>query len=77
MLRQPDAVDFMRAMIKETEDHTRRKHWVLVPRAKAGKNKIIRAIWSFKRKRSPIGCLLKHKARLCVNGKMQVYGVNY
>ena len=77
MIRQPDAVDFLRAMVKEVHDHTQRKHWVLVPRSKAGKNKIIRAVWSFKRKRLPDGLLLKHKARLCVNGSMQVYGVNY
>ena len=77
MIRQPDAVDFLRAMVKEVHDHTQRKHWVLVPRSKAGKNKIIRAVWSFKRKRLPDGLLLKHKARLCVNGSMQVYGINY
>ena len=39
--------------------------------------KPIRSVWSFKRKRRPDGSLLKHKARLCAHGGMQVYGENY
>ena len=35
------------------------------------------SIWSFKRKRSPAGQLLKHKARLCAHGGMQKWGENY
>ena len=35
------------------------------------------AIWSFKRKRTPDGRLLKHKARLCAHGGQQRWDVNY
>ena len=35
------------------------------------------AIWSFRRKRAPDWSILKHKARLCPHGGMQVEGVNY
>jgi hypothetical protein len=39
--------------------------------------KPIQAIWSFKRKQSPVGTLVKHKARLYVHGGMQQWGTNY
>jgi hypothetical protein len=39
--------------------------------------KSIKAIWSFKRKRFPEGCLSKHKARLCAHGGMQRWGKTY
>jgi hypothetical protein len=40
-------------------------------------NKAIKSIWSMKRKRTPSGELLKHKARLCAHGGMQQWGENY
>lgn len=77
MLKQNDVSDFLRAMLIEVADHTRRGYWVLRRRDSTGDIKPIRTVWSFKRKRAPDGRLLKHKARLCVNGASQVYGVNY
>ena len=41
------------------------------------KKKTILSIWSFKRKSSPSGELLKHKARLCAHGGMQKWGESY
>ena len=35
------------------------------------------SICYFKRKRTPDGRLIKHKARLCAHGGMQQWGVNY
>ena len=78
MLKQPDAAEFIKAMIKETEDHESRGHWTVVPRSdKPFKEKTILAIWAFKRKRYPDGRINKWKARLCAHGGMQTYGVNY
>jgi hypothetical protein len=31
-IRQPDREDFIKAIIKEVNDHIKRKHWILVPR---------------------------------------------
>ena len=68
MLHQDDWNQFLEAMTKEIGDHTKRKHWEIVPRAQMYQGiKPIRAIWSFKRKRYPDGTLNKHKARLCVH----------
>ena len=78
MLRQPDAADFVQAMIKETDDHETRGHWEVIPRWEKPKGeKTVMGIWSFKRKRFPDGRLNKHKARLCAHGGMQTWGVNY
>jgi hypothetical protein len=40
-------------------------------------HKPIRAIWSFKHKRAPNGRIIKHKARLCAHGGMQVHGEHF
>ncbi|KAL7524001.1 hypothetical protein ACHAWF_000781, partial [Thalassiosira exigua] len=78
MLKQPDAHLFPEAMTKEIQDHEQRGHWEVVPRSdKPRHEKSIMAIWSFKRKRFPDGCLNKHKARLCAHGGMQTWGINY
>jgi hypothetical protein len=39
--------------------------------------KLLSSTWSYRRKRLPNGDLLKHKARICVNGKEQVFGRDY
>jgi len=76
--KQDDWIQFIEAVEKEVEDHEGRGHWILVPRSTIPSgNKPIKAIWSFKRKRFPDGCLNKHKARLCAHGGMQRRGENY
>ena len=77
MLKQDDFRDFIQAMVKEVEDHTKRRHWVIRSRAKCNYPKTILAVWSFKRKRFPDGSLNKHKARLCAHGGMQQWGIHY
>ena len=76
-MQEPDRDLFIEAMIKELKDFNDNGFWELVPRSEIGSSKPIKAIWSFKRKRRPDGSLLKHKARLCAHGGMQVYGENY
>jgi len=38
---------------------------------------LLSSIWSYRRKRSPIGTILKHKSRICVDGSQQEYGRDY
>ena len=61
-MEQPDREQFIEAMIKELNDHLVNNHWKLVKCSDIGKAKMVKAIWSFKRKRHPDGSLLKHKA---------------
>ncbi len=35
------------------------------------------AIWSFKRKRNPLGVITKYKARLCCHGGQTIEGIHY
>lgn len=78
MLKQEDKNEFIQAMMKEVTDHESRNHWTVLPRSEIPNGvKTILAVWSFKRKRSPDGQVLKHKARLCAHGGMQTWGVNY
>lgn len=77
MMKQDDFRDFIKAMVIEIDEHTKRKHWVLRRRADCNFPKTILAVWSFKRKRFPDGSLSKHKARLCAHGGMQQWGIHY
>ena len=75
---QDDIGDFIKAMVKEISDHEENNHWTMIPRSDMPASaKTILSIWSFKRKCSPAGELLKHKARLCAHGGMQKWGENY
>lgn len=72
MLQQPDAVKFVEAMMDEVKSRD-----LVMRSSMPARTKTILAIWSFKRKRYPDGTLNKHKARLCAQGGIQQWGVNY
>ena len=76
-MQQDDREDFIDAMIKEIDDHTKNLYWEVVRRSMIGDAKNIKTIWSFNRKRRPDESLLKHKARLCAHRGMQEYGKNF
>ena len=68
-LRQPDHAEFIKAMHKELDDHISCKHWQVMSRTAAPRNRIpIMTVWSMKRNRNPIGKIMKWKARLCAGG---------
>ncbi len=48
-----------------------------MPGALPPRAKLLSSIWSYRRKRLPNGVLLKHKSRICVNGKEQAFGRDY
>ena len=64
-------------MIKEVDDLTRTGVWELRKRSEIGNHNLVNAVWSFKRKSAPDGTILKHKARLCANGGMQIEGEHF
>jgi hypothetical protein len=77
-MQEKDYIEFVKAMVKEVDDHELRDHWTLIPRQDMPVDtKTIMAFWSFKRKRFPDGTLNKHKARVCAHGGMQTWGNNY
>jgi hypothetical protein len=50
---------------------------VLLMHTKPAQAKLLNAIWSYPQKRSPVGTILKHKARLCVDGSQQLQGRDF
>ena len=85
MLLQPYKPDFILAIIKEAEAHEAINYWTLIEKSEV-KNKhknrygtlnTILSIWYFMRKRFPDGILMKHKSRLCANGVMKQWVINY
>jgi len=77
-MKQPDKLLFMKAMVKEVQDLLNSKVFELKRRSEiTSGQKPIKSIWSFKRKRAPDGTYLKHKARLCAHGGMQIPGEHF
>ena len=77
--KQPDWAQFKAAMGKEVKDYTDGVHWKVIPRSSVPSGqKIMRGVWSMIRKRrAGTGEIYKWKARLCIDGSSQQYGVNY
>jgi hypothetical protein len=77
-MTQEDAHLFVEAMQKVVGDHEMQNHWTKVHCSTVPKTaKPIQAIWSFKHEQHPDGTLVKRKARLCDDGGMQQWGINY
>ncbi len=50
-MQAPDADEFVKAVVKEVNDHIECKHWEFIPRKQVPKGeKILLAVWSMKRK---------------------------
>lgn len=75
-MKAHDSDSFVAAMKVGFHAHIDRGHWRRVRRSSSNPKhkKTLCTVWSFKRKRRPDDSLLKHKARLCVNGAMQQEG---
>lgn len=78
-IRQPDAPEFVKAIIKEVNDHIEKKHWKLIPREEVPSDaKVLPSVWSMKRKRDiQTQQVYKHKARLNLHGGKQEFGLHY
>jgi hypothetical protein len=74
-MRQKDAPQFLDAVAKEVETHTKQRHWKNIPIEEVPPNtKILDAVWSMKRKRRLLtNEVYKHKARLNIHGGQQEY----
>ena len=78
MLQQLDRSQFITAMEQEVSVHQRRNHQEVCLYSEIPKGmKTILSIWSFKRKRLPLGELLKYKARLYAHESEQQWRINY
>jgi hypothetical protein len=78
-MKAPDSDEFVKAIVKEMNDHSVSKNWELVPRQEVTQGiKVLDSVWAMKRKRDILTRkLLKYKARLNVHGGQQGYAVNF
>jgi hypothetical protein len=77
-MKAPDREEFVKAMTKELEDHISRGHWKVVPSKSIPRHKrAIPMVWAMKRKRDPLGEIVKWKARLCAGGHRSIENVDY
>jgi len=78
-LKQPDKVNFIRAMVEEIEGQQQNGNWEVVPRRRVPQGvPVLPAVWAMRRKRRiATREVYRWKARLNVGGHKQQYGINY
>ena len=78
-LEQPDADEFVKAVVKEINGHVENKNWELIRRDQVPADaEVVPSVWAMRRKRNlTTGAITKYKARLNLHGGKQVFGVNY
>jgi hypothetical protein len=78
MLKDPDREQFINSQSAEIKGLQKMEVFDILPiHTKPAQAKLLSAIWSYRRKRSPVGTILKHKARLCVDGSQQLHGRDF
>ncbi len=79
VLRQPDAKEFVQAVIKEVNGHVDCNNWTLKKRSKVPEDvQIIPSVWSMQCKCDlTMNEIKSHKARLNLHGGKQINGMNY
>jgi hypothetical protein len=78
-LQQPDAKQFADAVVKELNGHVDNKHWELLKQEDVPEDvQVVPSVWSMWRKHNlTTNKITKHKARLNLHGRKQVFGTNY
>jgi hypothetical protein len=78
-LEQPDAKEFVEAVIKEVNGHVDCNNWTLRKQSEVPEDvQIVPSVWALRRKRNLTTTKVKsHKARLNLHGGKQVYCLNY
>ncbi len=79
VLKQPDAKEFVQAVIKEVNGHMDSKNWTLQKQSNVPEDvQIVPSVWSLQRKCDlTMNKVKSHKARLNLHSRKQVYGMNY
>ena len=78
-IRAADSKEFLKAIVKEVNDHIEGNHWELIPTEEVPKGtRVLDSVWAMKRKRDiKTRQVYKHKARLNIHGGQQEYGTHY
>jgi hypothetical protein len=75
-MKQPDKIKFEEAMDKELKGHMEEDNYELFPRKKSPKGAtVLPPVWQLRCKRvTKTGEILKHKARVCIDGSKMKHG---
>jgi hypothetical protein len=79
VLRQPDAKEFVQAVIKEVNEHVDCNNWTLWKQSEVHEGiQIVPSVWALRHKRDlTMDKVKSYKARLNLHSGTQVYGMNY
>jgi hypothetical protein len=78
MLRDTDRDKFVQSQTSEIASIQKMDVFEVHPiQTKPSNAHLLSSIWSYKRKRSPVGTILKHKSRLCMDGSQQLHGRDF
>ena len=78
MMKATDRDEFLKAQVKEIDGLTEKNVWKLVRRpALPADAHVINGVWTYALKRSADRSFLKYKARFCVDGSRQRYGIDF
>jgi hypothetical protein len=78
MKRQVVANTFIEAQRPEIKDLMDINTFEFIPKTNIPANtRYLDLVWTYRRKRHPDGSLKKYKARLCVNGRRKIQGIDY
>ena len=74
-LQQPDAGEFVKAVIKEIDDHIEHKRWKLIKCCEVPKDvDVIPSVWAMRHKRNvTTNEITKYKSRLYLHGELLQY----
>jgi hypothetical protein len=78
-LEQPDAREFMKALLKELNGYTKNKRWKLIDHSQVPKDvNVISSVWSMQCKYNLFtNKVTKYESRVNKHGEKQVYEINY
>jgi Reverse transcriptase (RNA-dependent DNA polymerase) len=78
-MKQPDRVQFIRAMVKEIQAHTDGKHWIIVKRSSVPSgHQVLPAVWAMRRKHKiDTREVYNWKVRINIHEGKQTKGINY
>ena len=76
--RADDWEEFVKAMKEEVDRMLKNNIFKLVKRSVVPLNqRILRSVWSHRRKTTPSGEVYRYRSRLCVDGSQQQHGIDY
>ena len=77
-MKAPDKDLFIQAMVQELLNMNKKKIIKVIPKHSIPRRaKILRSVWSHRRKTKPTGEIYQHRSRICADGSVQVQGINF